>query len=46
MMKDVQLKQNLAQLSKSVNGLEELFDDGEYVSDEEFLKSYEYVETN
>lgn len=46
MMKDVQLKQNLAQLSKSVNGLEELFNDGEYVSDEEFLKSYEYVETN
>ena len=46
MMKDVQLKQNHILYSKSVRDLEKMFDDGDYVSDEEFLKSYEYVETN
>lgn len=46
MMKDVQLKQNHVRYSNSISDLEKMFDDGEYVSDEEFLKSYEYVETN
>ena len=46
MMKDVQLKQNLVRYPNSISDLEKMFDDGEYVSDEEFLKSYEYVETN
>ena len=45
-MKDVQLKQNLVRYPNSISDLEKMFDDGEYVSDEEFLKSYEYVETN
>ena len=45
-MKNVQVRKVIDKCSKSVNGLEELFDDGEYISDEEFLKSYEYVETN
>ena len=46
MMKDVQLKQNHVRYLKSISDLEKMFDDGEYVSEEEFLKSYEYVETN
>jgi len=46
MMKDVQLKQNHVRYPNSISDLEKMFDDGEYVSDEEFLKSYEYVETN
>ena len=46
MMKDVQLKKNHVRHSNSISDLEKMFDDGEYVSDEEFLKSYEYVETN
>ena len=45
-MKDVQLKQNHVRYPNSIRDLEKMFDDGEYVSDEEFLKSYEYVETN
>jgi hypothetical protein len=45
-MKDVQLKQNHVRYPNSISDLEKMFDDGEYVSDEEFLKSYEYVETN
>ena len=45
MMKDVQLKQNHGLYSKSVSDLEKMFDDGEYTTEEEFLKSYEYVET-
>ena len=45
-MKNVHVRKVIDKCSKSVNGLEELFDDGEYISDEEFLKSYEYVETN
>ena len=46
MMKDVQFKQNHVRYPNSISDLEKMFDDGEYVSDEEFLKSYEYVETN
>ncbi|MDU7016163.1 MAG: hypothetical protein E6355_04525 [Streptococcus mitis] len=46
MMKDVQLKQNHVRYPNSISDLEKMFDDGEYVSDKEFLKSYEYVETN
>ena len=46
MMKDVQLKQNHVLYSKSGSDLEKMFDDGEYTTEEEFLKSYEYVETN
>lgn len=46
MMKDVQLKQNHVRYSKSVSDLEKMFDDGEYTTEEEFLESYEYVETN
>ena len=45
-MKDVQLKQNHVRYLKSISDLEKMFDDGEYVSEEEFLKSYEYVKTN
>lgn len=45
-MKDVQLKQNHVRYPNSISDLEKMFDDGEYVSDEEFLRSYEYVETN
>ena len=45
-MKDVQLKQNHVRYPNSISDLEKMFDDGEYVSDEEFLKIYEYVETN
>lgn len=45
-MKDVQLKQNHVRYPNSISDLEKMFDDGEYVSDKEFLKSYEYVETN
>ena len=44
-MKDVQLKKLDSEL-KSVRSLEEMFDDGEYITDEEFLESYEYIETN
>ena len=46
MMKDVQLKQNHILYLKSVSDLEKMFDDGEYTTEEEFLESYEYVETN
>lgn len=46
MMKDVQLKQNHVRYPNSISDLEKMFDDGEYVNDKEFLKSYEYVETN
>lgn len=45
MMKDVQLKQNHGLYSKSVSDLEKMFDDGEYTTEEEFLESYEYIET-
>lgn len=45
MMKDVQLKQNHVLYSKSVSDLEKMFDDGEYTTEEEFLESYEYIET-
>ena len=46
MMKDVQLKQNHVRHSNSISDLEKMFDDGEHVSDEEFLKRYGYLETN
>ena len=45
-MKNVQVKKVIDKCSKPVGGLEEMFDDGEYTTEEEFLKSYEYVETN
>ena len=45
-MKNVQVRKVIDKCSKSVGGLEEMFDDGEYTTEEEFFKSYEYVETN
>jgi len=45
-MKNVQVKKVIDKCSKPVGGLEEMFDDGEYTTEEEFLKSYDYVETN
>jgi len=44
-MKNVQVKKVIDKCSKSVGGLEEMFDDGEYTTEEEFLESYEYIET-
>jgi len=44
-MKNVQVKKVIDKCSKSVCGLEEMFDDGEYTTEEEFLESYEYIET-
>ena len=45
-MKNVQVRKVIDKCSKSVGGLEEMFDDGEYTTEEEFLESYEYIETN
>ena len=44
-MKNIQVKKVIDKCSKSVGGLEEMFDDGEYTTEEEFLESYEYIET-